>query len=493
MKKIIVIFILLSLMISILSANDRLKLKIGIMENPPKTFTAENGEICGFWADIMNYISDEEEWEIEWVHGYWDECLQRLEKNEIDILVDTGFTEPRSKKFAFSNETVLLSWTRLYTSKDSNINSILDLEGKKIAGLKGSFNLNGPGGLRDIIQRFEINCTIIEMDDYIKVFEALENKEIDAGITNKDFGHLHENNYDVERTPIIFQPARMLFAFSKNSDQTPFLIGRIDHHIKELKKDKNSIYYRSLDRYLGGVEKITVFPSWINWILIAALMIIVLFMGVNYLLKRKVKEKTLELEKDIAERKKAEEAMKESEKQLQTLIDAMPDFVCFKDGDGRWLKVNDAGIRIFQLEGLDYLGKKDSELAELSSKLRGAFLTCKESDARAWKEGGFIRGEETIPYPDGSVRVFDVTKVSVSHLGGERKGLVIIGHDITERRQVEEELAKHREHLEELIKERTGELEEKNKKLEEFNELFVNREFRIKELKDKVKELEGKK
>ena len=39
---------------------------------------------------------------------------------------------------------------------------------------------------------------------------------------------------------------------------------------------------------------------------------------------------------------------------------------------------------------------------------------------------------------------------------------------------------------EQLIKE----LEEKNKKLEEFNELSVNREFRIKELKDKVKELE---
>ena len=64
--------------------------------------------------------------------------------------------------------------------------------------------------------------------------------------------------------------------------------------------------------------------------------------------------------------------------------------------------------------------------------------------------------------------------------------------EITERKQAEEELSKHREHLEELVKERTAELEEKNKKLEKFNDLFVNREFRIKELKDKVKELEKK-
>jgi len=74
------------------------------------------------------------------------------------------------------------------------------------------------------------------------------------------------------------------------------------------------------------------------------------------------------------------------------------------------------------------------------------------------------------------------------------KTISIVGAftDITDRKKAEEELNKHREHLEELIKERTKELEEKNKELERFNNLFVNREFRIKELRDKVKELEKK-
>ncbi|MCD4768732.1 MAG: PAS domain-containing protein [Bacteroidales bacterium] len=65
--------------------------------------------------------------------------------------------------------------------------------------------------------------------------------------------------------------------------------------------------------------------------------------------------------------------------------------------------------------------------------------------------------------------------------------------DITEHKRAEEELAKHREHLEELVQERTNDLEEKNRKLEKFNKLFVDREFRIKELRNKVKELEGRK
>ncbi|MBW2646438.1 MAG: hypothetical protein JRE23_09715 [Deltaproteobacteria bacterium] len=64
---------------------------------------------------------------------------------------------------------------------------------------------------------------------------------------------------------------------------------------------------------------------------------------------------------------------------------------------------------------------------------------------------------------------------------------------MTERKRAEEELNKYRDHLEDLVKERTGELEEKNSELERMNMLFVGREFRIKELKEKVKELEESK
>jgi len=74
------------------------------------------------------------------------------------------------------------------------------------------------------------------------------------------------------------------------------------------------------------------------------------------------------------------------------------------------------------------------------------------------------------------------------------KAIRIVGThvDITERKQAEEELNKHREHLEELVLERTNELNDNIKELERFNKLFIDREIRIKELKDKVKELEEK-
>lgn len=61
--------------------------------------------------------------------------------------------------------------------------------------------------------------------------------------------------------------------------------------------------------------------------------------------------------------------------------------------------------------------------------------------------------------------------------------------DITERKSTEQELKKHRENLEELVKERTIDLEEKNIELERFNNLFVDREIRIKELRNEIENL----
>ncbi len=82
--------------------------------------------------------------------------------------------------------------------------------------------------------------------------------------------------------------------------------------------------------------------------------------------------------------------------------------------------------------------------------------------------------------------------VNVNHLNA-------LGKEIVQRKKIETELRKYREELELLVKERTEALEEantnlqkKNKELTRYNDLFINREFRIKELRDEVKKLKQK-
>lgn len=155
---------------------------------------------------------------------------------------------------------------------------------------------------------------------------------------------------------------------------------------------------------------------------------------------------------DITDRKKAEEALKESELQLRTLINAMPDIVCFKDGEGRWIEANEFDLKLFQIENVPYKGKKDSELAEFSPFFKDAFLACERSDEEAWKAKQIFRTEEIIFQPDGSSKIFDVIKVPIFNEDGSRKGLVVIGRDITEMKQVEEALRSEKERLDAILR-----------------------------------------
>jgi PAS domain S-box-containing protein len=161
--------------------------------------------------------------------------------------------------------------------------------------------------------------------------------------------------------------------------------------------------------------------------------------------------------RDITEQVQAMEALKESEERLRTLINAMPDIVCLKDGKGRWLEANDFELRLFGLVGVDYRGKKDFELAAYSEFYHDTFLTCDEIEEKTWEFGRFSRGDEVIPRPDGSALVFDIIKVPTFYPDGRRKGLVIIGRDITERRRAEDEV-RESESRYRIVMEQTGQL-----------------------------------
>lgn len=136
----------------------------------------------------------------------------------------------------------------------------------------------------------------------------------------------------------------------------------------------------------------------------------------------------------------SQQALQESEERMRTLINATPDIVCFKDGQGRWLEANDADLELFELVGVPYRGKKDSELAAYSELHREVFLTCEETDEKAWRAGTVSRSEEQIPTASGTVNVYDVIKVPVFYPDGSRRGLVVLGRDVTARKRAEEAL-----------------------------------------------------
>ncbi|WP_291861225.1 PAS domain-containing hybrid sensor histidine kinase/response regulator, partial [Marinilabilia sp.] len=137
--------------------------------------------------------------------------------------------------------------------------------------------------------------------------------------------------------------------------------------------------------------------------------------------------------------------LKESKDRLKALINATPDIICFKDGEGRWMEANDSIQELFRLKGKDFLFKDEDHLKKLVPELSEVFENCDKSDQIAWESREPLVIEEIIPLPNGDERRLDVIKTPVFSPDGGRKGIVILGRDITARKKAEEMLRESEE------------------------------------------------
>ncbi|MCK5228841.1 MAG: PAS domain S-box protein, partial [Desulfobulbaceae bacterium] len=148
---------------------------------------------------------------------------------------------------------------------------------------------------------------------------------------------------------------------------------------------------------------------------------------------------------DITERKQAEDAFKKQKILLETIINTMQDIICLKDGKGRWLLANEYDLNFFELQGVQYQGKTNAELATYSKFYHDSFLACIDTDNEAWAQKGPSRSEEVFPRPDGTSFVFDIIKIPLFNADGSRHALLVAGRDITALKQSENLLRQSKE------------------------------------------------
>jgi len=126
--------------------------------------------------------------------------------------------------------------------------------------------------------------------------------------------------------------------------------------------------------------------------------------------------------------------------ELLTLIEAIPDQVFLKDGQGRWQIINSAAAQVFQTDRRPWRGRTDRELAGDIPALQAAHECCAVTDEQAWQVGEMWVGEEYVETPEGVRHSFQVHKVPILHSDGRRKGLVVVARDITKTKQIQDQL-----------------------------------------------------
>jgi len=189
---------------------------------------------------------------------------------------------------------------------------------------------------------------------------------------------------------------------------------------------------------------------------------------------------------DITERKQTQQVLRESEAKYRAIFENVASAICldeiiYENGkaiDYRILDVNPAYER---LHGIS----REKAIGSLTSQLYGTgeapFLDICVKVARTGKPASF----ET--YFEPSKKYLYIT------ISTPKPGMVsFLATDISAFKKNENELRRLKDSLQAQVEEKTKELKERIDTLERMNQANIEREFRIKELKDKIKRLKMK-
>lgn len=195
---------------------------------------------------------------------------------------------------------------------------------------------------------------------------------------------------------------------------------------------------------------------------------------------------TTSIGEDITARRQAEEKLQANLQLLQQTLASLDETVMLIDTETRQIyECNATAEKMFGYSRQELIGQT-TEFLHVGQE---SFLGFKEKLLAQLENGDHFEFEYRMKRKNGEI-------FPTEHYGrpimqeGKIHTVVSVIRDISERKGAEAELKKHRDHLEELIGKRTDDLREKLAEIERINRLFVDRELRMAELKEKIKNLE---
>jgi diguanylate cyclase (GGDEF)-like protein/PAS domain S-box-containing protein len=287
-----------------------------------------------------------------------------------------------------------------------------------------------------MLSQFGVKPRYIEADDFKDVFRLVQNNNADAGVVGRFFGMVNDEKYKVVATPIVFNPIEVRYGFRKVVSSG--LIEAVDRNLSVMKADSNSPYHRALAKYLE-VTRHSAVPQWIKWLVPVTVGLFLLFVVLNYILRREVRRRTEELDREFEERRKAESALADSEKNYRELVESANSFIIKVDTRGLITFFNEYSEKFFGFTKHEVIGKGlvGTILPETESSGRDLAGLL---DAMLSHPEHHLSGENENVRKDGSRCWISWSNRPLFDDNGQLVGMLSVGQDVTERRAYENQL-----------------------------------------------------
>jgi PAS domain S-box-containing protein len=172
------------------------------------------------------------------------------------------------------------------------------------------------------------------------------------------------------------------------------------------------------------------------------------------------------INRDVTELNNALDTLQQERNLLRAIIDSVPDPIYVKDREGRYVVMNEAGIRLRDLT-------KHAEIVGKSARdyFPAGVAAAIEREDRGVIDSGrpLVNSQRKSLEQRGGERWISMSKFPLNNGEGAVVGLVTINRDITDLRNIIEEVRNLNLQLEDRVRVRTQELQEANKELEAFS------------------------
>jgi PAS domain S-box-containing protein len=418
---------LLLLLFSPVTSNAEQILKVGVYGNKPTIFMDQNGKPAGLFIDILEAIAAREDWQLQYVEDHFVILLNSLRKGDIDLLPGVAFTRQREEFIDYNFTTVMANWAELYTPAGGKLTSLKELDGKIVGAKQGDIHFHV---LKEMVANFNISCRFFEADEYVTVFEMLQAKYVDVGVVNRLFGNRTKAEYDVEATPVIFNPIEMRFAVPKGRNSE--VLGAIDAYMNRFKEDEASVYYKSINRWfvVDGARGI---PGWLYSAMYITAAIALFLFGASLLFRHQVKIRTAELRstnEDLQAQIEHRRQMEEKFREIARVIEASNDAVALLDRDHRHIFNNPAYQLIVARRQDDLQGKRLDEVVG-----KAFFFEVLDGPVSSCLRGRVVQVQTQPDHLSQENSFWNITLSPYYAISKEIEGYVIAIRDVT--RQVE--------------------------------------------------------